>query len=347
MKPIQLQNRILGSRSLQYMIFWAVSFVFLLNYFTKGTDIGRIDLIYTGLFHISLVAAVSGNSFLLIPRYLARRRYTLYFSGLALLLGFSVWLNIFTFQYLSDWLFPGYYFISYLEWWEILEFMLVYVGLTSLLEFSKSWFRELEMEKKMETLQKEKVETELKALKAQINPHFLFNSLNHIYALAVRQSPATAEATLQLADLLRYVIRNVNREKVPLQDEIEYLQKFTELHKNRLHHPERVTFAVEGEPGDKDLPPLLLGVFVENCFKHGSTGLENERIDICLKIEETRIKLAARNNIKAADDLPERSGGTGLVNVKRRLDLLYEDRYTLDIEQGRELFEVKLQLELE
>lgn len=338
--------KLLGRRSVQYLLFWVVSFVFLVNFFTKGTDIGTIDVIYTLLFHISLVFAVSVNSFHLIPRYLARRRYTLYFTGLALALLAGAWLNIFTFRYLSDWLFPGYYFISYLEWWEILEFLAVYTGLTSLLEFSKSWFRELEIEKKMETLQKEKIETELKALKAQINPHFLFNSLNHIYALARRKAEETGPAVLQLSDLLRYALNKMEKEKVPLEEEIEYLKEYIDLYKSRIRHPERIIFEMNGDAGGMDIAPLLLVVFVENCFKHGSVKMEEECIRITIDVRNGKLQFTTSNTVDADRELPIEESGLGLDNARKRLNLLYPGKYRLEIGQTDRTFNTHLELRL-
>lgn len=335
-----------GKRSVQYLLFWVASFVFLVNYFTKGSDIGTIDIIYTLLFHISLVFAVSMNSFLLIPRYLARRRYLLYFAGLGVVLSAAVWLNIFTYRYLSDWLFPGYYFISYLQWWEILEFMIVYTGLTSLLEFSKSWFRELELEKKMETLQKEKMETELKALKAQINPHFLFNSLNHIYALATRKAEETGPAVLQLSDLLRYALKKMEKEKVPLNDEIDYLREYIELYKSRVLHPERIHVEIEGDPGKWAIAPLLLVVFVENCFKHGSIKQPGEHIHIKLEIKEGQLIFSTSNTIDSGRELPLEESGLGIENARKRLNLLYPGNYRLELGHTDRTFNTHLELNL-
>ena len=141
------------NRYIQYLVFWLVSFLFLVNYFTRGYDIGLIDVVYTFLFHISLIFVVSMNSFVLLPRYLAHGKYIIYSLFLILLLGVSIGINIFTFQYLSDWIFPGYYFVSYYHWWEILEFLIIYVGLTSMLEFSKSWFREMQIRQDMAELE--------------------------------------------------------------------------------------------------------------------------------------------------------------------------------------------------
>ncbi len=338
---------LLQNRGIQYAIFWLVSFLFLVNYFTQGYDIGLIDIVYTMLFHISLVFAVSINSFYLLPNYLAHGKYYKYSILLLGLIIISMWLNIFTFQYLSDWIFPGYYFVSYYEWWELLEFLVIYVGLTSMLEFSKSWFREMQVRREMAELEQERVQTELKALRSQINPHFLFNSLNHIYALSVKQSVQTPKAVLQLSDLLRYAIDHMDRDRVPLKKELEYVTQFVEWYKARTDHPERIVFTCPETQDKLLIAPLLLVVFVENCFKHGRLSRFDDRITITLSLVDSTLQLITENAIYPDRELPVESTGLGLENVRRRLNLLYENRHHLDIRDTDNCYRVSLTMELE
>ncbi|MDZ7693914.1 MAG: histidine kinase [Balneolaceae bacterium] len=250
-----------------------------------------------------------------------------------------------TFNYLADLLFSGFFFIAIYTRLEIFGFFVVYVGISSLIDFSKSWFREMELEKTMQSLQKEKVETELKALRAQINPHFLFNSLNHIYALAYRQSPETAPAILQLSELLRYTLKQMDKATVPLQDELNYLQKYVDLYKHRLQHPEKVRFEIKGPVKGLMIAPLLLIAFVENCFKHGSIEEPGEMIDIEIQTNTNRLFLKTQNSTGIKTALPETSG-IGLDNVRRRLNLLYPGKHILEIEDEEGTFIAKLTLDL-
>lgn len=336
----------LTHRWAQYLYFWAFSFLVLSRYFSYDGSVGELDLIYTALFHISLVFCVCVNSYLLIPKLFAERKYLLY-SGLAVLLLFvSTWLNIATFRWLADWIFPGYFFISYYEWYDIIQFMVAYAAITTLLQLSRGWFREAEVRQELAEVERQRVQTELKALKSQINPHFLFNSLNHIYAMAVRQSPGTAPAVLQLSDLLRYTIRNMNRDTVPLKGEIDYLRQYVELYRSRSRHPDRVEFSVEGEPGEHAVAPLLLIVFVENSFKHGSVNREGDHIRISLAIENSRLRLETENTVDDPRELPEEGGGLGMENARRRLELLYGDRHRLRAGGEGDRYTVNLELEL-
>lgn len=332
----------------QYLLFWGLSFFILSRYFAYQNEISRIDIIYTFLFHISILAAVIVNSFYLIPRYLAEQKFLLYgLLFIAILIAATI-LNIITFRYLADWLFPDYYFISYFGWIEIVQFIATYLAITSLLQLSGSWFREAEIKQKLAETEQARTETELRALKAQINPHFLFNSINHVYSLAVKQSPKTAPAILKLSDLLRYTIRNVNETKVALEQEIEYLKTYTELYKNRVKHPERIKLIIQGPSDNLKIAPLLLLTFVENCFKHGSLTEEDDEMVISIEISGDTLTLQTENNIANHDpmELPEESSGLGLENARKRLQLLYPEHHHLNINKANNHFSLSLTIDL-
>lgn len=332
----------------QYILFWGLSFFILSRYFAYQNEVSRIDLIYTFLFHISILAAVLINSFYLIPKYLAKQNYFRFGALFIVTLITGTALNIITFRYLADWLFPDYYFISYYGWFEIAQFIATYLIVTTLLQLSGSWFREAEIKQKLAETEQARTETELRALKAQINPHFLFNSLNHVYSLAVKQSPKTAPAILKLSDLLRYTIRNINESTVALEQEIGYINTYIELFKNRVKHPERIDFRQKGDTNNLSIAPLLLLTFVENCFKHGSISEEGEKIIISIDVSGNTLSLHTENNIakKDASDLPEEASGLGLENANKRLQLLYPGRHQLDINTDENLFKLSLTIEL-
>ena len=162
----------------QHLLFWSLSFYILLNIFSGSSSFQKIDFIYTGIFLISLLVPVELNSFVFIPRFLNRRRYLIYgFLFLASLVLFSLF-NQFLFNRLIDEILPGYYFISYYSYFDILKFFLIFIVVTTLLHLSKEWFELNENRQKVILLEKEKIDAELKALSNQVNPHFLFNSLN-------------------------------------------------------------------------------------------------------------------------------------------------------------------------
>ncbi|MDZ7714845.1 MAG: histidine kinase [Balneolaceae bacterium] len=334
-------------RWLQYVLFWGISVLILSRYFAYQNEVSSIDVIYTILFHISLLCVVCINSFFLIPGFLAKQKYIIYAIFLIITLVVGTWINIYTFRYLADWLFPGFYFISYLNWTNIIQFLIVYVGITTLLQLSRSWFRESEIKQELAEAKKEQAEVELKALRAQLNPHFLFNSLNHIYSLAVQQSPKTAPAILQLSDLLRYAIRNMNNKKVELSKEIDYIKKYVNLYKSRVKHPERINLTISESDNSFEIAPLLLIVFIENCFKHGSVKNEEEEISIEVTITEGSLVLCTRNHVDVNRELPSESTGIGLENAQKRLKLLYPDKHTLEVQSDDLTYTTNLTIELQ
>lgn len=329
-------------RVFEYVFFWIASILFLASYFAFGNTIERIDVIYTVLFHLSIWFAVGINSFLLIPRFLAKGKWWIYFPALSVLILLSIRLNQFTFDTLSDWLFPGYFFISYYEWDDLLTFFVAYLGGTSLIQFSRSWFREVEAERKIAEIRKESGEQEMRLLKAQIQPHFLFNSLNTVYGL-IRKSPKqAADAVVKLSDLLRYTIRQSGEDFVELKDEIAYIHDYVEFQKMRSDYADKIHFQSDGNVEGVRVAPLLFITFVENAFKYGERDFE-----IRISVVGQTINFTCKNNVLIdANDAQrtENKNGTGIENVRKRLALIYPGRHELEIKQNDDRFEVNLEI---
>jgi sensor histidine kinase YesM len=323
-----------------------VSFAITLNLFSTGDEIRRTDWIYTFLFHIPLVIGVVFNQFSL--KYFLEKKLTLaYILSFFLSIIFVVQIYPITFDLLAQALFPSYYFVAIYSWYEILGIGLIYITLSLLLYLSKSWFEKKETEIRVTKLEEEKTKSELKALRAQINPHFLFNSLNMIYGEALRKTDKAPAMILKLSDILRYVVDNMNHNSVTLNQEIEYIEKFIDLQKERLSNPERVIFSKKGDFDGLNISPLLLITFIENAFKHGSVSGVNERIAVNIVANDKRITLLvqnATNNIEVID--ASSSSGMGLVNTKRRLEFIYADKYSLEINQKEEFYKIELIIDL-
>ncbi|NII24830.1 histidine kinase [Pseudoflavitalea sp. X16] len=193
---------------------------------------------------------------------------------------------------------------------------------------------------KQTQLMLENKQTELSFLRSQVNPHFLFNSLNNIYSLVYHQSDQSLTAIARLSDLLRYMLYDTN-EKVPLQKELEYIEKYMELQQMRFESALPANMEITGNPGKAHIPPLLLIPFVENAFKHGDTSNGNQ-IHIKLQANEALIRFYISNAVSQRQK--DTGGGIGLENVQRRLELLYPGRYTLQVQETSELFEVELEI---
>jgi len=338
-----------GNKWVQHVGFWALSYYILFNHFASSSETGLIDHIYTAVFMISLLIISYINLLLLIPRFLQKGKYFRYLLLISLNIALGIEINVFSFEYLVDALFPEYLIISYIDRIELLKYMVVFIGLTTLFHLSKSWFLLRESENQLIKLEKEKYEAELKALKSQVNPHFLFNSLNSIYSLVIQKSDSAKEALIRLSDALRYMIYESSSESVLLSKEIEYLQNYVELQKLRTTFSSAIEFSVVGNPEALRIAPLLLIPIVENAFKHGlQAETDNAYIHIRLKIDRNVFHLYVANN--KADRPPskrEAPGGLGLQNLKKRLDIIYPEKYQLEIDEQQDKFRIELKLVLD
>ncbi len=207
---------------------------------------------------------------------------------------------------------------------------------------TREWYIQ---EKKRKEMEKQKLISELSFLKSQVNPHFLFNSLNGIYALSIKKSDKTPEAVLQLSDLMRHMLYESEKEEVALEKEVQYLRNYIQLQKLRMPEGSQVIFDVAGDIPGKTIAPMLLIPFIENGFKHGAAA-NGVNIQIKLQVKGDVLTFDMINNVSKAAS-KDTSSGIGLVNVRKRLDLLYGDKYHLDYKESNGNFVVHLQLKLQ
>lgn len=194
-------------------------------------------------------------------------------------------------------------------------------------------------------IENQKHVSELTALKNQINPHFLFNSLNSICSLAVKKSEETPEAIIMLSDMMRYMLYQSNDDYVLLQKEIEYLENYVNLQKLRLANTTHVSFDIKGAVKGQKIPPLLLIAFVENAFKFGVDSAGISKVYIVIQVENNDFQFMCKNVIgqQAYDN---ECSGIGLENTKKRLELLYPHKHMLSITEQEGMYTVNLQLTL-
>ncbi len=207
---------------------------------------------------------------------------------------------------------------------------------------TREWYQQ---EKERKEMEKQQLMSELSFLKSQVNPHFLFNSLNGIYALAIKKSDKTPEAVLQLSDLMRHMLYESDREEVELDKEVEYLKNYIQLQKLRMPPEAQVSFEVEGDISRKMIAPMLFIPFIENAFKHG-VDADGATIGIKIQVKGNILTFDMMNRISKAKS-KDSSSGIGLANVRKRLDLLYGDKYHLDYKESNGNFVVHLQLNLQ
>jgi len=196
-------------------------------------------------------------------------------------------------------------------------------------------------EKQRKEAEKEKLHTELAFLKHKINPHFLFNTLNSIYGLALIKSDQTAEAVMKLSDMMRYVIQDVEHEKVPLEREIDYVQHYVELQKIRLSGNVEVRLELRGSSDPYEIPPMILVPFVENAFKYGTSSHEATVITISILIDQGKLAFEVTNRVFAGREKTE-TFGIGIENTRQRLSLMYPDKHTLLLRNDGTTFNVSL-----
>jgi LytS/YehU family sensor histidine kinase len=185
--------------------------------------------------------------------------------------------------------------------------------------------------------------SELALLRSQVNPHFLFNTLNNIYSLVYKKSDQAPEAIMKLSAIMRYMLYEANTDKVMLHREIDYLKSFIELQKLRFRSDDFVKFDIVGETGNLRIAPMLLVPFIENAFKHCNRNVEGYGIVIRLQVREKTTVFEVTNYLKPhKDTAPAENRGIGLQNVRRRLELLYPGAHRLEINEDDGKYKIAL-----
>jgi sensor histidine kinase YesM len=218
-------------------------------------------------------------------------------------------------------------------------------GMAAAIKLMKHWYLK---EQRNLQLQKENSESELQLLKAQIHPHFLFNTLNNIYSHTQSTSPLASKLVMGLGDMLRYMLYECNQPMVPLEKELQLLDDYITLEKIRYGNSLDVHVDIPKDTGNLLVAPLLLLPFVENCFKHGTSHmLEQPWVSLHLALENKVMKMKLLNGKVPGYRFQKAGNGIGITNVRRRLDIIYPGKYTLDIKDEEEVFIVNLKLTLE
>ena len=335
-------------RIIQHLAFWVLSFFVFLYLFKTGAKPEKIDYVYTILFQLTLLPAVYINIELLLPTLGNRKRILFYLLSLITIIILFAWINYNFFDNWSAKVFPDYFFISYFTFREIVLFFIVYIIITMLLKLSKSWFLVSWLQKELLEKEKQKTVVELKALKAQINPHFFFNTLNSIYSMALDKDDRLPGTVLQLSDLMRYFLYVSRDNFILLEKDLTVVKEYIALQKLRSNPQLDIETKISGEISDQQIAPLLLITFLENAFKHGAKGSSgNTFIKLDIKVEKNKLNFTLENNKGIIDKVNTGDhNGLGLENVKRQLELLYPGKHLLNIKVEQDRFVVALQLSL-
>ena len=217
------------------------------------------------------------------------------------------------------------------------------VGLITTIKLTAGWIYQ---RKRVENLQAIQLKTELQFLKAQIQPHFFFNTLNNLYALTLVNSKQAPEVVLKLSKIMEYILYDAKEPKVRLLNEIKYIQNYIDLEKLRFGEKLNVQINLQGNIDSQDIPPLLFLPFIENCFKHGK--VDNDKLNVLIEFEVTDTNLlnfTVTNNYNLSVKNATKHG-IGNQNVLRRLELLYKDKFTLNTKTVEQNYIVELIIQL-
>lgn len=330
--------------ALRHVVFWTAAYVILLSVFSGSGEWKSIDHIYTIIFMITLMMSVAVNTVVILPVFLNRSKYFWFIFLSFFNIAAFTWFNHILFDKIIDHVLPGYYFISYYTYWDLLKFFIAFAALSTLVELSAEWFQLREARHRLILLEKEKVAAELKAITNQINPHFLFNSLTVLYSLSLKDSRDTSGAILRLSDILRYVLYESSTERVPLKSEITLIENYISLQRYRIHPSTLIEFTTDVDDDNITIAPMLFLPLLENSFKHGVKGdLQNTYVNMLLTSKADKIGLAIRNN-KSEQALAVTPGGIGLKSIRDRLELMYPNRHTFVVSETATEFTVTMEL---
>jgi two-component system sensor histidine kinase AlgZ len=341
------RNRIL----LLHLSFWAFYFSFFFYQITfsrRGEEPDYTRSFFDASSQMIFMALISYlNYFIWLPRFLVHKnlgRYLIEFLiPFAIIITCHIYLKRYVYAdfikdskgFLHSSKFLSQHIISAL-------FIAIFIGM---LRFAKDWF---ELEAKKKEIENERLTAELRFLKAQINPHFLFNTLNNLYYLAMINSPNTTEVIEKLSQMMRYMLYDSNHPKVSLTKEIEYMKNYISLEKLRLDNQVPINFEITGNSDEVKIVPLIFITFLENAFKHGvSNSMTNAYVNISIDINGQKCTYCVENSKLPANlESTNEKSGIGLQNVSRRLDLSYPNNYDLAVTEDEKTYKIVLKLNL-
>ncbi len=333
-----------SNRVVYHTAFWVALVLFYT--FLTGTKHGFWFTFSNEIINVFFYAvAVYFNLFYLIPNFLTEKKFIRYCALFMLTVLVVTPLKIFVMYFVLS---------GHPEMQEslvknqALYFMLTFLmmGLSTIFKIITEWIRH---EREKQELEKQNMQSELRFLKSQINPHFLFNTLNNLYALTLKKSDKAPEIVIKLSEMMRYMLYECNERRVPLSKEVNYIKNYLDLERLRQGKNVDIAFTVNGNVHEQKIAPLMFIPFLENSFKHGlSNNINRGFVNIELDVADNEIHLFIENSKPDAlpNQMHKRSGGIGLVNVRRRLNLLYPNNYQLDIRDQPDKYAVNLKLDI-
>lgn len=332
------------SSSFYHIVFWLL--LFLVIFFANITQSSFLEALVVALIAVVFYAIIAYTDiFILFPKYIRDRKIGIHLISLAfvaLLITPVRTLFLFLISKGSPEVQVGY--ISNQLYVFFTHFIAGLYTTTYLIIVD--WLKQQREKKELEN---QTLQSELKFLKSQINPHFLFNTLNSLYALTLKKSDLAPEIVLKLSEMMRYMLYECNEKEVSLEKEINYMQNYLELEMLRQGDKMVINSDIQGDSEHEKIAPLLLIPFLENAFKHGvKDSAEPGFVHLHIDVNEDKLIMEIKNSRSPSvpKNIDKNSGGIGLINVKRRMDILYPDNHTLHINETPNTYEVKLELNL-
>lgn len=324
-----------------HTLFWFCAWFFFFFYYKRYSEVNIYTLAASIINLVAAIATVYTFNYYLIPKILLKNKLRRFiaFAFVAIVMFFYIQLLLTLFLVVKSLHEESRLFPEMIDVMMLFFNMFFVVFVAIAIKFYKRWS---EKDFREQQIQKEKVEAELQMLKTQINPHFLFNTLNSIYVLAMKKSEQTANVVMKLSDILDYILYRIDAPMIAISTEIQIIENYIELEKIRFADRVNITFTYNFKSKDIKIPPMLIIPFVENAFKHGvGKSMEKSWIKINIDFTGHSLNIEVSNN-KSQNKIKSETGGIGLLNVKKRLDLLFYDSYSLEISEKNNRFDVFL-----
>jgi sensor histidine kinase YesM len=370
MSPI-IDNKLIFSNEWKYrirrhLLYWGVWYVFMaLTHAVNPFGLPEVAYFKNPVFTfveaffvvVAQIPIVYLMLYFVLPHLILKRRYVLAFLAIFLLWIICGVLNVYLItDRIPEWMsviLPAQYLANTQRLGSASFFMAVtatnkgafaMAAMALMLKFIKYWYLK---EQRNLQLQKENSDAQLQLLTAQVHPHFLFNTLNNIFSKTQTESPEGSKMIMGLSDMLRYILYEGSKPLVPLKKELMMITEYINLEKIRYGNKLDVHVLIPDKTEDIYIAPLLLLPFIENCFKHGASNmLQDPWINLTVEMKGTTLVMKLMNGKTALNQESNPKKGIGIDNVRQRLDLLYKDKYDLQIREDEEVFVVDLKVEL-
>ncbi len=331
-----------------HLLFWIVVLSYQVMYSGARSDYWDTFLAMLPTLPFDMFATYFSMYFL-VPKLLLKKKYVTFFVSLVLFSALIIYIELLIGYYIQlPLLLPEdveeFQFFTFSRFFNVFFQIYSFTVLAVSIKLFKLWF--IYQQEKAQ-LKNQSLTSELALLRSQINPHFLFNTLNNIDSLVSINPDKASNSIIKLSEIMRYMLYDSNADFVPLEKEIDYIQSFVSLQQLRFKDPEFTSFVVEGETKGKRIPPMLIIPFVENAYKHGKKNVKAPGIKIHIEIQQKLYTFSITNAYNVNEKVEKDPfSGYGLTNIRRRLDLLYKDNYYLNIDTKNGIYHVILTIRI-